>query len=108
MTKYDEEMRKSQIMAINELSFECAKEAIKQLKHDGVTSDSELPFIRSTYNHVSLELCAKLQSLGLVFLPNVIGTFLEDMGNVYAIYNPEILTQREAVKWLKMKYKQIT
>ncbi len=90
--------------ATDELSSETAKEAIEQLRRDGITADSELPFLRPTYNHASLELCKKLQSFGLLFVPEVIGTHLEYEGNVYAIYNPEMFDYEDAVEWPKVKY----
>jgi len=88
--------------AVNELSIEDAKEAIEQLHRDGITADGELPFLRPTYNHASRDLCKKLQSFGLPFLPEIIGIYLE--GNVYAIYNPEQFNHEEAVEWLKIKH----
>lgn len=90
--------------AVNELSIETVKEAIEQLHRDGITADSELPFLRSTYNHASVELCKKLQSFGLSFVPEIIGTHLKWVGNVYAIYNPEVFDYQEAIKWIRMKY----
>lgn len=69
--------------AVNELSIEAVKEAIEQLHRDGITADSELPFLRPTYNHVSVELCKKLQEFGLLFVPKIIGTHLKWEGNVY-------------------------
>lgn len=90
--------------AINELSIETAKKAIEQLQRDGITDDGELPFLRTTYNHASSELCNKLRSLGLSFMPQTIGTHLTLEGNVYAIYNPDIFDYEEAIKWLITKY----
>lgn len=107
MTEFSDEEIESFKTAINELSIENAREAIEQLRRDGITADSELPFLRPTYNRVSCELCKKLQSFGLLFLPIVIGTYLEWEGNVYAIYNPEQFNYEEAVEWLKIKYQNI-
>lgn len=104
MTSSSEEQIKSLRTEINELSIETAKKAIDQLHRDGITADSELPFMRPTYNHASSELCKKLKSFGLSFVPKTIGTYLAWEGNVYAIYNPDMFNYEEAIEWLKIKY----
>ena len=90
--------------SIAQLSIDAASVAIEQLLRDGITSDSELPFVRPTYNLASRDLCEKLRSLGLPFLPDVIGTYLETEGGVYAIYNPDLFSFREAIDWLGTKF----
>ncbi|QCU89781.1 hypothetical protein [Thiomicrorhabdus sediminis] len=92
------------MIAIEQLTIQNATVAIEQLNRDGITDDSHLPFSRPTYNNCSSELCTKLQNLGVVFLPKIIGTYLYTAGTVYAIYNPEEFEAGEAVEWLIQKY----
>jgi hypothetical protein len=106
MTDLSDEHVVSLTSIIDTLTLEDVKEAIEQLQSDGITSDEELPFLRTTYNRMSDEVCEKLHSFGLLFMPKVIGTHIDWVGNVYAIFDPEQFTHSDAIEWLNKKYKE--
>lgn len=95
------------IAGVNDLTFSEAEEAINQLTAQGITKDSELPFLRIIYNHAEKELCQKLGELGCPFIPEIIGTYLYQEGNVYAIYNPDLFDYSSAIEWIKVSSESV-
>ena len=76
-------------------------EARETFNKNGIVEDTQLPYTRVVFDSAGERLCQKLVNVGFSCKPKIIGIYIRDYGNCYAVYNPNVYSSTEAVEWLK-------
>ena len=89
------------LKVIEQTEHEEFREAKETFNKNGIVEDTQLPYGRIVFDSAGEGLCQKLVNVGFSCKPKIIGTYIRDYGNCYAVYNPNVYSLIEAVEWLE-------